>query len=142
MNHIHRTTNIEAQISDVWSFLTEPEKIEKWLMSNTFEAKIGHAFTMDCPPGVGSGAPIDCVIKELSPPQSGKARLVYTWVIDEPHTETLLEIDLIEIGGTTNVDLIHSGWASADDELRGRHAMGWTHLLGQLLPDALREFGQ
>ncbi len=136
MSHIIRSTKIEAQIDDVWAYFVESDKIQKWLLKNTFEAAVGHQFTMDSPEGIGSGAPIACEVKELSPPQNGKARLVYTWVIDQPLTQTLLEIDLIEISGVTNVDIVHSGWAS-DDDVRQRHADGWTHLLENVLTGLL-----
>ncbi|MEP3279151.1 MAG: SRPBCC domain-containing protein [Stappiaceae bacterium] len=129
MNHILRSTQIKAPIEDVWSYLTVPEKIAQWLMPNTFSAEPGHRFTMDCPPGIGSGAPIDCEVKEISPPRDGRARLVYSWIIDSPRTETLLEIDLMEAAGVTHLDLVHSGWAEGESELKTRHAQGWDHLL-------------
>jgi uncharacterized protein YndB with AHSA1/START domain len=139
MAHIHRSITIVALIDDVWAFLTESDKIAQWLMPNTFEAEQGHAFTMDCPPGIGSGEPVHCEVKELEPPEHGRARLVYTWVIDNPFTETLLEIDLIEIANTTRCDLVHSGWDEGESDLRTRHAMGWDFLLGTKLRELLED---
>lgn len=133
MAHIHRSITIVALIDDVWAYLTESDKIAQWLMPNTFQARQGHTFTMDCPPGLGSGAPVQCEIKELQPPADGRARLVYTWVIDQPFTETLLEIDLIEIADTTRCDIVHSGWAEGESDLRTRHDEGWDFLLGTRL---------
>ena len=101
MTYIHRSITILALIDDVWEYLTETDKIAEWLMPNTFVAQEGHHFTMDCPPGIGSGAPVRCEVKELKPPHDGRARLVYTWVIDSPYTETLLEIDLVEVAEAT-----------------------------------------
>lgn len=129
MAHIHRSVTIMAMIDDVWAFLTESDKIAQWLMPNSFEARRGHQFTMDCPPGIGSGTPVQCEIRELQPPESGRARLVYTWVIDQPFTETLLEIDLVEVAGSTRCDIVHSGWEEGESDLRTRHAMGWDFLL-------------
>ena len=140
MTYIVRSMQIEAQIGDVWSYLTQPEKIAQWLMTNTFSAEVNHKFTMDCPPGIGSGAPIDCEVKEISPPnKNGRARLVYTWVIDKPFTETLLEIDLLEVSGSTNLDLVHSGWAEGESELHTRHAQGWDHILETVLRGLLEK---
>jgi uncharacterized protein YndB with AHSA1/START domain len=133
MNDIVRTLKIDAAIADIWPYLIESDKISQWLMPNTFEAEEGHTFTMDCPPGIGSGAPVECEIKELVQPSAGRARLVYTWVIDSPYTETLLEIDLMEVSGVTTLDLVHSGWDEGGNDLRTRHAMGWDHLLGTVL---------
>lgn len=133
MAHIHRSITIGALIDDVWAYLTESDKIAEWLMPNTFSAQKGHEFTMDCPPGIGSGSPVQCQIKELEPPENGRARLVYTWVIDQPFTQTLLEIELIEIAQATRCDLVHSGWDEGESDLRTRHAKGWDLILGTRL---------
>ncbi|WP_136658178.1 SRPBCC domain-containing protein [Nitratireductor sp. XY-223] len=137
MAHIHRSITIAALIDDVWAYLTESDKIAQWLMPNTFVAKPGHAFTMDCPPGIGSGAPVRCEVMELQPPEKGRARLAYTWVIDEPYTETLLEIELIEVARETRCDLVHSGWRDGKDALRDRHEEGWDVLLDTRLRSLL-----
>ena len=68
-------------------------------------------------------------------------RLVYTWRIDEPPRETIVEIDLTETDGVTRLDLVHSGWDNlAPDEahVRERHVQGWDHLLGRVLMELLR----
>ena len=106
-------------------------------MPNSFQPIDGHVFTMDCPPGIGSGAPVACQIREIAPPSDGRARLAYTWTIDQPLTETLLVIDLNERDGTTTLELDHEGWddlGPAGRHLRERHEQGW----GLLLEDALR----
>lgn len=133
MTYIHRSITIFALIDDVWEYLIEADKIAEWLMPNTFVAQEGHQFTMDCPPGIGSGAPVRCEVKELKPPHDGRARLVYTWVIDSPYTETLLEIDLVEVAEATRCDLVHSGWDPGDSTLRDRHEQGWDMLLDNRL---------
>jgi uncharacterized protein YndB with AHSA1/START domain len=137
MNDIVRSIEIQSDIDRVWSFLTTPDKIAQWLMPNTFVPRVGSEFTMDCPPGIGSGAPVACKVKEFRRPENGRARLVYSWVIDQPLTETLLEIDLTELAGATRLDLVHSGWAEGESELRSRHDMGWDFILGTRLVAAL-----
>ena len=143
MAAIQRTIDINAPIGRVWSLLTERDNIASWLMPNTFEAKLGGDFTMDCQPGIGSGAPVACTIRELEPPTGNRARLVYTWVIDEPYVETLLAIDLRETDGITRLELKHSGWESLgpkDAYVRDRHEGGWDQLLtGRLKPLAESE---
>jgi len=138
MNAIVRSVDINSGIEKVWAFITQADKIAQWLMPNTFVGAVGTKFTMDCPPGVGSGAPVACEVRELRPPANGLARLVYTWVIDQPLTETLLEIDLTQMQGFTRLALVHSGWAPGESELRSRHENGWDFLLGTRLVEALK----
>ena len=137
MTHIHESVQIAASIEEVWAYFTQSDKIAEWLMPNTFQAGLGETFTMDCPPGIGSGAPISCEIQELSAPADGAARLVYTWVIEDPRADTLLDISLRQVNDTTYVDIIHSGWPDGEEELRTRHEMGWKHLLGDRLRGCL-----
>ena len=136
MAEIRRTISFNAPIGRVWAYITDSEKIARWLMPNDFLPTDGHAFKMDCPPGVGSGAPVTCQIRQIAPPSDGRARLSYTWTIDQPLTETLLTIDLHERDGTTTMDLVHSGWNdmnAAGRALLDRHGDGWTMLLNQAL---------
>lgn len=137
MSAIRKSVAFAAPIGRVWAWLTDSEKIARWLMPNTFRSEIGARFTMDCPPGIGSGAPVDCEVRECTPPSGGRARLVYTWAIDRPPLETLLEIDLEETdAGMTRLRLVHSGWeALRPDEahIRDRHDQGWDMLLGTAL---------
>lgn len=139
MTHIHESVQIEAPIEEVWTYFTDSAKIAEWLMPNSFKLQHSGTFTMDCPPGIGSGAPIACEIREFSAPSDGAARLVYTWVISEPRTETVLEVTLQQINQTTHVDIVHSGWPDRGDELRTRHEMGWKHLLGERLRSCLEQ---
>ena len=137
MSPIRKSVEFAAPIGRVWAWLTESEKINAWLMPNTFRAEVGARFTMDCPPGVGSGAPIACEVRECVPPAAGRARLVYTWVFDRPPPlSTLLEIDLEEAGGTTRLRLVHSGWEALEPDeafVRDRHDKGWDMRLGTML---------
>ena len=105
-------------------------------MPNTFQAVLGHRFTMDCPPGIGSGEPIDAVVTEIVPPANNRAHLVYTWRIEHPLRETVVEIHLTETNGVTRLDLTHSGWDNLTPEeahIRERHDQGRDFLLVQRL---------
>jgi uncharacterized protein YndB with AHSA1/START domain len=136
MDTIRRSIIIDAPIDRVWAFLTETDKIAAWLMPNTFQPEAGAHFTMDCPPGIGSGAPVQCSVREIRPPAAGRARLVYSWEIDEPLIETVLAIDLSEKGDATRLDLVHSGWdqlGPEDGYVRDRHEQGWDMLLAHRL---------
>ena len=129
MGKIIRSININAKLADVWPYFTDSQKIADWLMPNTFEALQGSKFTMDCPPEAGAGEVVECQVKQLKPPKNGIAQLVYTWVINNPYTETLLELELVETAGATRVNLCHSGWELGQSDHKTRHEMGWDHLL-------------
>ena len=137
MDDIRQSVSFKAPIERVWVFITDSELIAKWLMPNTFQAELGHVFSMDCPPGIGSGAPIRSVVTELAPPAGRKfARLSYTWEIDEPELSTEVRMELSEADGVTRLDLVHTGWrdlAPQHEHVRQRHDEGWVHLLGQVL---------
>ncbi len=137
MDDIRQSVSFKAPIERVWAALTDTEIIAKWLMPNTFQAELGHVFSMDCPPGIGSGAPIRSVVTELDPPAGAKsARLSYTWEIDQPVLHTEVRMELSEADGLTRLDLVHSGWqdlAPEHEHVHRRHADGWVHLLGQAL---------
>ncbi len=136
MNEIRKSVTFAAPIARVWLWLTDSEKLARWLMPNTFRPAVGARFTMDCPPGIGSGAPVACEVQELVPPADGRARLVYSWTIDRPLVESLLEIDLVAEGAMTRLNLVHSGWDQldpADLHIRDRHDPGWDMLLGTVL---------
>jgi uncharacterized protein YndB with AHSA1/START domain len=75
MTDIRRTINFKASIGRVCAYLTESDKIARWLMPNSFQLIDGHVFTMDRPPGIGSGAPVACQIRQFAPPRGGRARL-------------------------------------------------------------------
>ena len=132
MSDIRRSVDFKAPIERVWAFLTEREKIAEWLMPNTFAAVEGHRFTMDCPPGIGSGAPVECTVMRIEPPKAGRAHLTYTWTIDAPALKTVLSLDLSQTGDVTRLDLVHSGWEPLgpdDRHVRDRHEQGWDVLL-------------
>ena len=136
MSDIRRSIEFDASVETTWAYLTESDKIAQWLMPNTFQAVLGHRFTMDCPPGLGSGEPIDAVVTEIVPPANNRAHLVYTWRIEHPLRETVVEIHLTETNGVTRLDLTHSGWDNLTPEeahIRERHDQGWDFLLGQRL---------
>jgi uncharacterized protein YndB with AHSA1/START domain len=143
MEEIRRNIEFKAPLERVWACLTEPDLIARWLMPNTFEPELDRPFTMDCPPGIGSGRPIESVVTRLEPPDGKRARLAYSWEIDQPLIKTLVEIELHEVGNVTRLELVHSGWGELsprDAYVGERHETGWDHLLGTALRDLLERF--
>ena len=118
---------VAAPQATVFAFLTDPDKIERWLGSNaTAEAHPGGVFAADADQ-------IDAArgkFTEVIPVH----RLAYSfgWVGREevPPESSLVEIDLFEKGTGTLVRLTHSGLPN--EEERAGHEKGWKHYCRRL----------
>lgn len=118
---------VAAPQATVFAFLTDPDKIERWLGSNaTSEAHPGGIYLVS----VGGRFPARGKFTEVIPVH----RLAYSfgWVgRDEvPPESSLVEIDLFEKGEGTLVRLTHSGLPN--EEERVSHEEGWRHYCGRL----------
>jgi uncharacterized protein YndB with AHSA1/START domain len=124
---VRREVQIAAPPSTVFAFLTDPDKILRWM---------GTEATVDPHPGgiylvnvsgrdIGRGE-----FTEVVPVH----RLAYSfgWEGREtmPPGSSLIEIDLIDEGGGTLLRMTHSGLPDA--EACASHEQGWAHYLGRL----------
>jgi len=96
--------------SSVWRALTEPSALAQWLMTNDFQAQVGHRFQFRAKPVPGWNGIVDCEVKEVVPLQ----RLVYTWSGSnskgKPYPPTTVTWTLEPApGGHTKLRLEHSG---------------------------------
>lgn len=127
MRIIRKEIVIYAPPAKVWEHITVPQKIAGWLLPNDFEAKIGRAFSMQCP----DQGQILCVVKEIVPPQ----KLVYSFHSSVTRVETLVTITLAAAEGGTRVILVHSGWDALpppDQQIADNFDEGWGKLLEKL----------
>lgn len=125
---IHREVQIAAPPATVFAFLTDPDKILRWM---------GTEATIDPHPGglylvnVGGKNIARGRFTEVIPVH----RLAYSfgWEGGEkvPPESSLIEIDLLDKAGGTLVRMTHSGLP--DEEQRASHEKGWTHYLGRLV---------
>jgi len=124
---VRRETQIAAPPATVFAFLTDPEKIMRWMGSEaTTELHPGGLYLLKGVTGrVARGA-----FREVVPVH----RLAYSfgWDGDEvvPPGSGLVEIDLIERDGGTLLRMVHSGLPNAAQT--AGHAIGWAHYLGRL----------
>jgi uncharacterized protein YndB with AHSA1/START domain len=128
---IRKEIVIDAPPEKVWEHITDPAKIAGWLMPNTFAAKVGQDYTMDC----GTAGPITGVVTEIIPLK----KLVYTWNSPIIKSTTTVTITLTEEKkGRTRLVLEHSGWQipPTDPEVAGRFDQGWGEHL-QALQDQI-----
>ena len=127
---VRRETHISAPPATVFAFLTDPEKILRWMGAEaTSEAYPGGLYLVKGVGGdharVARGA-----FREVVPVH----RLAYTfgWEGGQevPPGSSLIEIDLIEQNGGTLLRMTHSGLPNAAQ--CASHSTGWTHYLGRL----------
>lgn len=116
----------------VWSALTDPELLGRWLMANDFEARVGHRFTFrtDPVPAQGFTGVIECEVLRVDPPRE----LAISWA--SAHLDTTVTWRLVPEGDGTRLFLTHDGF----DESDPRQALtmkilggGWRgHLVGRM----------
>jgi len=125
---VRRETQIAAPPATVFAFLTDPEKILRWMGTEaTTEAHPGGLYLVK---GIDGRSNARGDFREVVPVH----RLAYSfgWEGNEavPPGSSLVEIDLIDRDGGTLLRMTHTGLPSV--ESRTAHARGWAHYLGRL----------
>jgi uncharacterized protein YndB with AHSA1/START domain len=124
---VRREVQIAAPPATVFAFLTDPDKILRWMGT---EATVK--------PHPGGLYLVNVSGKDIARGQFTEVipvhRLAYSfgWEGREktPPGSSLIEIDLIDEGGGTLLRMIHSGLP--DVEACASHEKGWTHYLERL----------
>ena len=93
----------------VWHALTDQRTLAAWMMDNTFEPRLGHRFQFQDKSLPGLETVIDCEVIAIDAPQ----RLVYTWKDCWMDIPSLVTWILVPIEGGTQLQLRHSGLATA-----------------------------
>ena len=130
---------LEAPVEDVWSALTRPDSLARWLDPADFEPRVGGVVTIHFDDGS-----VDGRILAYDPPTV----LEYTWRIQgEP--ETVLRFELEPVGDSTRLVLLHrglpanqetgyaAGWHAHLDRLAALgtgEAIDWAERFGELRP--------
>jgi len=124
---VRREVQIAAPQATVFAFLTDPEKILRWMGTEaTVEPHLDGLYQVNVTGrDVAQGR-----FTEVIPVH----RLAYSFGWQEgkkvPPGSSLIEIDLIEQAGGTLLRMTHSGLPDA--ETAAAHDKGWTHYLGRL----------
>ena len=128
---IEQTYN--APVSQVWEALTVNEKRKQWFFQlGDFKPEIGFTFRFS---GTDKGVTFwhQCVIKEVIPLK----KLSYSWRYEEYPGDSLVTIELFEVGEKTKLKLTHAGLETfpADNPSFAKEsfAKGWTHITGTSL---------
>jgi uncharacterized protein YndB with AHSA1/START domain len=124
---IRSEIEVAAPQATVFAFLTDPDKIMRWLGTNaTTEPHPGGIYLVS----VGGKHVARGEFTEVIPVH----RLAYSfgWEAREevPPRSSLVEIDLFEKGAGTLVRFTHSGLPN--EEERAGHEKGWKHYLDRL----------
>ena len=127
---VRRETHIAAPPATVFAFLTDPEKIIRWMGAEaTTQAHPGGLYLVK-----GVGGATDRVARGAFREVVPVHRLAYSfgWEGREemPPGSSLIEIDLIAQDGGTLLRMTHSGLPNADQ--CAAHNKGWAHYLGRL----------
>jgi uncharacterized protein YndB with AHSA1/START domain len=125
------------QVFDAW---TNPEVLRQWWSAgddwSTPAAEVdlreGGRYRLSMQTPAGEVHTVGGEYTEVRRPE----RLSYTWAWEggppemEGSAETLVVVDFVDEGGSTEVMLTHSGFAN--DEIRAMHAEGWEAVLASL----------
>jgi len=125
MEPILKKVTINAPANKVWKALTDPAKVEAWmLMETTFLPQKNKDFTFKAEPNENWDGIFKCSVKEIVE----NKKLVYTWDTGFINAETIVSFELKEIDKQTEVTLTHSGWeklAANQQQTKDAHSEGW-----------------
>jgi uncharacterized protein YndB with AHSA1/START domain len=125
-----RTLVIEREMphppGKIWRALTEGSLIEQWLMTNDFQATVGHRFTFRATPVPGWNGIIDCEVLVVEP----NSRLSYSWA--SMGMESVVAWTLTPAGAGTHLRMEHSGFPSDESASYKGAKYGWTNFIGNL----------
>lgn len=136
MDPIVKQITVNSTIEKVWSYLTDANKLEQWLMPNNFEAELNKKFSFRCIGHKGSEQIIECELLEVDPYK----KLVFSWYTENIGINTKVTIDLKEVDDEVVITLTHSGWGKLDARLkhiRDEYNNGWEGFIKDNLKSAL-----
>jgi uncharacterized protein YndB with AHSA1/START domain len=116
----------------VWRVLTDRALIERWLMRNDFDLRVGHRFNFRAQPMYGWNGGTDCTVLEVVPNE----RLVYSWNASGEQAQnglkTVVTWTLTPLENGTMVRMEQAGFRAEDEG--GYHAMGggWPGMLEKM----------
>ncbi|OWW23364.1 hypothetical protein B4Q04_21215 [Zobellia sp. OII3] len=120
---------------EIWDYLTKAELIEKWLMPNDFELKLGHEFkfTTNPIPSLNLDGKFYCKILEIIPLK----KLVYSWngglSKNNPTLETIVKWTIIARENGTELKLVHSGFKKDNASILTAMFDGWDKNIQKML---------
>lgn len=128
---------VDAPVSKVWKALTDKEDMKQWYFDlEEFRPVQGFEFSFNGKGKTGETMVHLCRVIEVVP----ERKLGYTWRYRGYEGNSVVIFDLSPEGNSTRVKLTHSGldsFPATEDFRRENFMMGWTQLIGNLLPTFL-----
>lgn len=116
----------------VWRALTQGHLIEEWLMSNDFQAVVGHKFNLKTTPMPQWNGILDCEVLEVEP----NKRLVYTWNSSGEEAATGLKTtvswDLLPDDNGVLLRMEHTGFRPDQQRNFQGAQYGWQKNIGSM----------
>ncbi|HEY0602414.1 MAG TPA: SRPBCC domain-containing protein [Herpetosiphonaceae bacterium] len=120
----------------LWQALTDRELLAQWLMENTFEPQVGHAFQFRARPSFAFDGIVHCTVLEIDP----RRRLVYTWQGNHMPQPTTVTWTLTDLPQGTHLRLEQTGFKGIRGWIiRLILKQGWQDLIGRALPEVLSQ---
>ena len=110
----------------IWRALTQSSLMHDWLMSNDFQAAVGHQFSFRATPVPGWNGIIDSKVLAVEP----HTRLAYTWT--SMGLESVVTWTLTPTAAGTHVRMEHSGFPSEESASYKGAKYGWNNFLNKL----------
>jgi len=140
MSVIEKKINIRAPRTVVWRYFSDANLLAAWLMRNNFSGVIGQEFQFFAQSSTDWTGQLNCRLLEYDPPN----RIAFTWDANNIGAETMVTIELSDLGEETGVRLIHANFEYATGDLGRlleRHDAGWLDHLKVLKRQAEEECG-
>lgn len=132
---------VQAPVSKVWKAITDKEDMKQWYFDlEEFRPVQGFEFSFNGKGKTGETMVHLCRVTEVVP----ERKLAYSWRYPGYEGNSLVTFDLFPEGNSTRVKLTHSGldtFPAMEDFRREDFVMGWTELIGKLLPRFLENKG-
>jgi len=128
---VQREVRIDAPPSAVFGFLTQPEKMVRWMgVEATLDPRPGGIYRVDLTGDERVSGRVSGEVLEVVPDR----KLVFTWgwengILPVPPGASTVEIVLEPDGEGTLVRLTHR---DLPEEMRSYHTRGWDHSLARL----------
>lgn len=136
MTRIVKEVSIGAPVDTVWRYLSERERISKWLLAINAPPNLGEEFKLTGPPKGGWDGTIICRVREMQAPR----KIAFTWNDNLLAHDTLVTITLKSENGRTRLRLVHEGWDEVSGDVKRHiadHSGGWSDHL-KILQQILR----
>lgn len=126
------------RVFDAW---TQVEELKRWhapgALTVSFaeiDLRVGGRYRIHMRQPDGTEHRVSGVYREVDPPN----RVAYTWSWDGDHPvkDSVVTLDFIERGDSTEVVLRHAGFPNAKE--RDSHNGGWTSILDKFVADVAR----